>query len=621
MIRRSSLSSILTLTILVLATLSVAPMASAEPLHSPSSVRVASATYNVTFTETGLPTGTQWNVTFDGHLQSSTTTTNVFSSYSNGKYAFTVQTPVMGTSIEGIALEEYQTTDGVGTITVSNANVNKEIKYSTYYVLDTMAGDASEGTVSPPLGYYISGSMISIQAFSLPNYTFSGWTGICYALTLNCSYTGSDNPATVDLLGPCIEVASFVVLTYNVAFTESGLPANTDWQVTLNGTVSSELNSTIAFSEMNGTYAYSVLTPLPFGTGAQFVDNSPSGSLTVNGQAVSMAERFVEQFELTVATPVRGTGEVTGTSGWYDSGAVVHLNATSSPGYEFIRWVGSGTGNYSGNRSNTSVTMGGPITEKAVFEPLYSVTINETGLPTGTIWSVKVEGNKLNSNTTSISTYLTNGTYNYVLSTIPGYAANVRTGTFNVSGVTTNLTVGFHQVTYIISVYESGLPQGSTWTVVFSPTSNISADTSMISFTEPNGSFLFTVEGSGGYTVSPSQVSFNVTGTPLNINVTFVAPPADTGPLGIGVTQSYLVIGLVVIAGALMAGLWAQALYNLSKRKRSVRERAQRRSAQAKSGGSSAKEGAAKPSKSASETGTNAKPEESSTWADSGEKN
>ena len=47
------------------------------------------STYHVTFTETGLPSGTSWSVTLAGSTQSSTTGTIQFSK-ANGTYAFTV---------------------------------------------------------------------------------------------------------------------------------------------------------------------------------------------------------------------------------------------------------------------------------------------------------------------------------------------------------------------------------------------------------------------------------------------------------------------------------------------------------------------------------------------------
>lgn len=48
----------------------------------------AAASYNVTFTESGLSSGTSWNVTLDGTNNVSTSSTITFTGKSNGNYAY-----------------------------------------------------------------------------------------------------------------------------------------------------------------------------------------------------------------------------------------------------------------------------------------------------------------------------------------------------------------------------------------------------------------------------------------------------------------------------------------------------------------------------------------------------
>jgi hypothetical protein len=79
-----------------------------------------------------------------------------------------------------------------------------------------------------------------------------------------------------------IELLGFVISphtnhNYGVSFSETGLKSGTPWSVTLNGETESSTTSTIAFSEPNGTYSYSV-SYIPGNT------SSPSsGEITVNG--------------------------------------------------------------------------------------------------------------------------------------------------------------------------------------------------------------------------------------------------------------------------------------------------------------------------------------------------
>ena len=76
-------------------------------------------TYSVTFTATGLTSGTSWNVTLNGNTQSSTTSTITFT-LPNGNYAYTINTPATYT---------LQTPSSTGTITVENANKDTQATF------------------------------------------------------------------------------------------------------------------------------------------------------------------------------------------------------------------------------------------------------------------------------------------------------------------------------------------------------------------------------------------------------------------------------------------------------------------------------------------------------------
>jgi len=77
-----------------------------------------SNSYNITFTESGLPSGTTWSVTFNGNATSSTTSTISYTGIANGSYSFSVG------SITG-----YTASPSSGTITVNGGNVNQAITF------------------------------------------------------------------------------------------------------------------------------------------------------------------------------------------------------------------------------------------------------------------------------------------------------------------------------------------------------------------------------------------------------------------------------------------------------------------------------------------------------------
>ena len=86
---------------------------------------------------------------------------------------------------------------------------------------------------------------------------------------------------------PVTESVTFSPVAYAVTFTEIGLPPGATWSVTLNGVVESAMDSTIAYSEMNGTYSFTINAP------NGYTVNPESGTLTVHGGSVATTIQFV----------------------------------------------------------------------------------------------------------------------------------------------------------------------------------------------------------------------------------------------------------------------------------------------------------------------------------------
>jgi uncharacterized repeat protein (TIGR02543 family) len=86
----------------------------------------ALATYNVTFTQSGLASGTNWTINLNGNIQSSTNDTVTFSGLSSGTYGYSITTP--SNYICGSAT--------TGSVTVSGANVNKPVTFVSTTISD-----------------------------------------------------------------------------------------------------------------------------------------------------------------------------------------------------------------------------------------------------------------------------------------------------------------------------------------------------------------------------------------------------------------------------------------------------------------------------------------------------
>ena len=107
------------------------------------------------------------------------------------------------------------------------------------------------------------------------SYTTGDWVVSSPAVANGIVYVGSYDHL-VYAFGP-----SPSAQTYSVAFTESGLPSGTSWNVTLNSQTKSSTSDSITFDVPNGVYAFSIMPP----TG--YTASPSSGSVTVKGENIN----------------------------------------------------------------------------------------------------------------------------------------------------------------------------------------------------------------------------------------------------------------------------------------------------------------------------------------------
>ena len=102
--------------------------------------------YNITFTESGLPSGTSWSVTFNGTTESSTTDTMTFS-VPNGTYSYSIG------SVSG-----YTVSPSTGSITVNGKNVSQSITFTS----SSTTTKASPSGISSTDIYAIMGAVLAV---------------------------------------------------------------------------------------------------------------------------------------------------------------------------------------------------------------------------------------------------------------------------------------------------------------------------------------------------------------------------------------------------------------------------------------------------------------------------
>ena len=497
-----------------------------------------STTYTVTFTESGLPSGTSWSVTLGGATSSSTTSTITFNE-ANGTYTYTVGT-----------VSGYSASPSSGSVTVNGAAVSKSITFTSsspsgqYAVTFSQTGLPSNvswtafvftGSISgggtPTLFFGTAAEGASFE-FTAPNGQYY-WI----VSASNSSYEVTPSNGTITVSSAAVSVAvHFSVITpsttsYAVTFTETGLPSGADWTVNMNSTSMTDLaGSPIVFSVPNGTYSYDVSTSTS-GYGATV----PSGDVTVNGRAVTVTVVFVREYTVTFTE----TGLPTGTS-W-----TVELNVTFEYGYAGYAsptfTVPNGNypfsvtaQGYSASPASGTITVNGaPVTKAITFTatvppPMYKVTFTESGLPTGSSWYVTIFPNGVlltqsysnASTTTTLVISVPNGYYSWVVLLAPsGYVGNPMAGGFRMNGAALTQSIAFSyqpnvhlaffaEYDYLITG-ANGIPNGTSWSVTMGGTTQSSSGM-FIFFAEPNGTYSYTISGPAGFTPIPASGSFTI---------------------------------------------------------------------------------------------------------------
>ncbi len=157
--------------------------------------------YTITFTETGLPPGTAWNVTFNGVTTSSTTSTITFTNISAGTYQWSTGTPITGGSGT-----RYNTQQSATSISVPSQTA-QTVTFKTQYQVSFAANPTSSGTVTPTNAIFCdAGATLPITATGSGNYIFQNWS----STTANIAFTnGNTASTTATVNGPGTITASF----------------------------------------------------------------------------------------------------------------------------------------------------------------------------------------------------------------------------------------------------------------------------------------------------------------------------------------------------------------------------------------------------------------------------
>jgi YVTN family beta-propeller protein len=245
--------------------------------------------------------------------------------------------------------------------------------------------------------------------------------------------------------------------------------------------------------------------------------------------------------------------------GTFTSGSsVINFSATNGSYY----WSAGQQPGLVPNPANGIITVRGANLTVVVDYANYlaGVSFDAIGLPSGTNWSVTVNGTLLAGNGGTLSTTLANGTYDWNLTPLPCYSVNATRGTLTVSGAPVVVRLGFSGGECAIVVRALGLPTNLTWTLELASNPIPLVGDAVYVRAAPRGMYAFQVSAPAGYTATPDSGSIVLSGSAnATVTITFsaIGPPGAArvaavplGPLG------ELLLGAIIVAVAVLAAVF-----------------------------------------------------------------
>jgi YVTN family beta-propeller protein len=525
-------------------------------------------TYELSFSETGLPAGTNWTVGLTASwgstgfptYESSTLGCIWFEGY-NATYAFTARltSPAVNWT--------YVASPASGSFNVSGGPVNESIVFTfepIYPVEFNETGLPNGSAWSLTFEGYPESSSTDTIAVWEPNgsYWYNGVEG-------PSEYAAAPNSGRLLVNGSARNIPiAFSTKTFDVNFTEFGLPVGTTWSVDLGGDTQSSASRGIPFEEPSGNYSYTV------GAVPGYIATPTAGTVTVVGWNQSILLKFgpiLYPANFTVSGLPSGTSWTVDLNGTElsSTGTVISFQ---EPAGIYPYSIPQLAGYYSALQG--TVTVGAPgVTQSVVFAPIvFSLTFREAGLPNGTGWGVAI-GSSIETTLGATVTFPdeTNGTYGYVVLSISGYTTTY-SGIAVVNGTDRTVEVLFVPQTFPVVIVEFGLANGTNWSVTIT---NASAGfnethwstTEAIVFDLPNGTYAVSVALPTGYTFALTATQLTVAGRATSgptLNAQSTAPPSSRGvpPEGSGTRPAgspdlpVELLGLALAIAAVLVGAW-----------------------------------------------------------------
>ncbi|MFZ1024528.1 MAG: YncE family protein [Thermoplasmata archaeon] len=189
---------------------------------------------------------------------------------------------------------------------------------------------------------------------------------------------------------------------------------------------------------------------------------------------------------------------------------------------------------------------------------IYPVTVNESGLPSGSEWAVFLGDLASTSFTTSATFAEPNGTYLYTIFGPPGYTPEPTSGSLTVSGGPQAIPIVFAPDSFVAIFLAVGLPSGASWTVSAVDAINgiiVAGSSTGVNLTLrlPAGTYTLSPGAPPGYSVTLTRNLLTVAGGgSTSLTATFLQATSTSGTpvwtyVLVGVGTATLIGGIVTI--------------------------------------------------------------------------
>jgi PKD repeat protein len=284
----------------------------------------------------------------------------------------------------GIGAGSYNGMDLPALVTV-NGPIVQTVNWGIEYYLQVVA---AHGTTTTS-GWYEAGTDVDIYAEQFVDnengsrHLFQSWEGDGEG-----SYTGTDNPASVQMNGPIVETAIWQTQYLLSVISTHGNPTGEGWYdegataaVSIDTTVESGDGTRIRFHRWMGV-----------GSGS-YTGEDPTFQIVMNNPITETAEWLTQYYLKIISEMGNPVGE-----GWYNANELVTFSVDStatvndSVRYSFAGWIGSGMGSYSGDDIMPSIVLQGPVEEIASWVVQYYVTLQVDPPGSGTVLPFGIPG-------------------------------------------------------------------------------------------------------------------------------------------------------------------------------------------------------------------------------------